>query len=150
MSTQLSEKKVKRHVIIIAIFYIISGFWEGSLASVQGQYATGFNPLLYIYKEYLWWLGCISILVGFSLLFKINLGRLIAIALAWWNLFTAPLLDVWFSIYSISIKKFTTVTSWFSLWGDLLILFVIMTLIRIYIIRTLSIKRAGYIFLKKK
>ena len=81
---------------------------------------------------------------------QLNIFRLTVIILAWWNLFTAPITHLWFEIYTMLVveKGVIKILLWSILYDTLLIL--VYTLIRIYIIRILSIKRAGYLFLKKK
>jgi len=150
MTKQLSRNWANFHVVIIGIFYLVSGVWEICLVATQGQYFSGSHLLLNIFRQYLGILAGITIILGIFLLCKLNFARVLVIGLAWWNLFTAPLFDIWWSIYSISIKKFLITDSWSGLWMDTAIVVMIMTLIRIYIIRMLNISRAGYVFLKER
>ena len=149
MTKQLTKNRAIFHIAVIGIFHLISGYWEGCLAATEGQYFSGFHLLLNIYRQYLGILAGITLIIGIFLLCKFNFGRVLAIILAWWNLFTAPLFDIWWAIYTISIKKFLITDSWSGLWMDTAIVVIIMTLIRIYIIRMLNISRAGYVFLNK-
>ena len=65
MSTQLSEKKAKLHIVIIGIFYIISGILEYLLGLTQLEsIPSGTHFFLDIYRNYLCMLGLITILVG--------------------------------------------------------------------------------------
>jgi len=135
---------------MIGIFYLISGVWEVCLGAVQGQYFSGYNPLLNFYRGYLNILGLITLIVGILLFCRINFVRIIAIILAWLNLFTVPIIYVWWYLYVIIIKKFLVAnTSFLSYFSDFSLM-LILSLIRIYIIRILSISRAGYIFIKRK
>ena len=155
MNRKLTENWAKLHVAIIGIFYIISGLWELFMAATKGK-ITG-SPDLYfllsVYCTYLEKLGQTTILVGIGiligLLFRINFVRLLAIVLAWWNLFTAPLLDIWWCIYVIMIKKFLLPHSWIEL-GIKAAILILITFIRLYIINMLKISKAGYVFLRKK
>jgi len=136
------------HVVMIGIFYLISGVWEVCLGAVQGQYFSGYNPLLNFYRGYLGMLGMITIIIGILLFFRVNFARIIAIILAWSNLFIAP--AFWF-IWHICIEKMPSDSVSFPQWLIYsIVLISILSLIRIYIIRILSISRAGYIFIKKK
>lgn len=151
MYTQLSEKKAKLHIILIGIFYVISGIFELGVGVTQAEgVSSGVFFLLDMYCNYLAILGGGTFLVGILILFRINFVRLIVIALAWWNLFTAPIIYIWWNIYSILIKKFSVVNPTLPVFIYTITIILIYTLIRIYIIRTLSIKKAGYLFLKKK
>jgi len=137
------------HVVMIGIFHLISGFFEIGLAATQGQYFSGFHLLLNIYRQYLEILGWVTIIIGILLFCRINLARVVAIVLAWWNLFTAPIIDIWWYMYVVIIKKFLVGSSSFPIHLSDFTSILIMTLIRIYIIRILSISRAGYIFIKR-
>jgi len=58
MNTQLSEKKAKLHIVIIGIFYIISGIFELGVGATQAEgisYRVYF--LLDTYRSYLAMLG---------------------------------------------------------------------------------------------
>jgi hypothetical protein len=151
MNEQLSKRWAKINVAIIAVFYLISGVWEILVGETQG---TGFSGgpyyLVEVHKDYLIILGRITFFVGIGLLFRINLIRLAALILAWWNLFTAPLVDIWWDIYAGHIKKFLTLDSSFTSIIYVLELILVMTAIRLYIIYMLRIPKAGYIFLRKK
>jgi len=113
----------------------------------------GIYFLLDVYRNYAINLGRITILVGMSIcisiLFRLKFIRLLTLILAWWNLFTAPLIQIWWNIYAISVKEFLVTDSWINLWIYSTILILIMTVIRIYIIYILRISKAGYIFFKK-
>ena len=103
MSTQLSEKKAKLHIILIGIFYVISGIFELGVGATQAEgisYRVYF--LLDIYRSYLAILGGGTFLIGILILFRINFVRLITIALAWWNLFTAPAIYMVEYIFNIN------------------------------------------------
>ncbi len=150
MDKRLSDKWAKINVIAIGIFYIVSGIWEYLVGLTQEEsISSGVYFLLDIYRNYAINLGLITILIGICLLFRAKLIRLAAIILAWWNLFTVPIIGIWWPIYAISIKKFSITNSWFALWIYSIILIFIMTAVRLYIIYVLSMPRAGSIFLKK-
>ncbi len=151
MQSQLSEKKAKLYVIIIAVFHLVSGVWEFLMGLTQGEsisLETYF--FLDIYRSYLGIIGLITILLGILLFFRLNMIRLIVIALAWWNLFMSPLLMIWWDIYAILIKGFLVTDSWFGLWIETLVITVVLTIVRLYIINMLKLSKAGYIFLRKK
>ncbi|MBL7084961.1 MAG: hypothetical protein ISS43_02495 [Candidatus Omnitrophica bacterium] len=150
MNAQLSEQKAKFHAVIIGIFYLISGIWEFMMGITELESTpSGVYFLLDIYRDYLITLGVITILVGAVLLFRINIGRLAALVLAWWNLFTGILIGIWFEIYTLLVIKTGTVPSLlgYILYEVLLIFACIM--IRLYIINMLKISKAGYVFLRK-
>lgn len=155
----LSVKWARINIIIIAVFYLISGIWEYSLCLTQmGWMPRGFYFLLDVYRSYAVTLGCLTILAGMLLyigvLFRFNFVRLLALILAWWNLLTVPLIHIWWNVYAISIKKFFITDSWLKLplYSPFhsAILIVILTFMRIYVISMLEISKAGYIFLKEK
>ena len=151
MTDLLSEKKVKFHLTIIGSFYTASAVWEFLLGiTMYESKSPGSYFLLDIYRNYMIVLSIITFLIGRGLLYKINLARIVAVIIAWWNLFTSPLIGIWWSIYSIETQKFFITDLKISFWITYLIIFSLSTFFRIYIIRTLNIKRAGYLFLKKK
>ena len=110
---------------------------------------TGTYFLLDVYRSYVTIIGWITISVGLGLLSKINLARLLAIILSWWNLLASPLIEIWWNLYSISIKKFLVTDSWSALWSHSFILILIYTFVRLYVIYMLRISKAGHIFLKE-
>ena len=151
MNAKLSEKRARLHIIIIGMFYLISGVWEYLVGLTQAEsIGSGKYFLLDVYRNYAIILGLGTIIVGIVFLFKVKIARLLALTLAWWNLFTAPLLDIWWNIYAISIKKFLITDSWRDLWIASAVLITIMTLIRFYIIYMLRVSKAGYVFFKKR
>jgi len=150
MTKQLSKNRAIFHITVIGIFHLISGLWEGILAVTQGQYFPGSHSLLNIYRQYLGMLALLTIILGILLLFKVNFARVLAISLAWWNLFTAPVFLIWWNIYAIVIKKFLVANLSVSTYLFGFVVMVMIALTRIYIIRMLNVSRAGYIFLNKK
>jgi hypothetical protein len=150
MSAQLSEKWAKVNVVIIAAFYLISGAWEYLVGLTQAEGLDRADYfLLGTYRDYLMILGRITIIIGIVLLFRINFARIAAIILAWWNLFTGPLLYIWWLIYAVYIKKFLAITPSFFAYTFEITVLLAMTVIRIYIIYMLRISKSGYIFLGK-
>lgn len=154
MSGRLTEKWAKVNVKAIGIFCILSGIWEYLLGLAQLEsISSGVYFLLDIYRSYLSILGIITILVGSIFLFRINFARLLVLLLAWWNLFTAPLIGIWFEIYTSSVIKREAIESSGEFWqfiiSEILIILSIV-LIRIYIIYILRVSKAGYIFLREK
>lgn len=151
MGTQLSKRWAKINIVIIAAFYLVSGIWEILLSQTQG---TGFGGgpyyLMEMHKDYLSFLGKITFFVGIGLLFRINFFRLAALILAWLNLFTAPLVDIWWDIYVGHIKKVLSVDWSFESIIYMFVVMLVMVAIRLYIIYMLRIPKAGYIFLRKK
>lgn len=151
MRTQLSRKWAIINVIIIAFFYLISGVWEILVGETQG---TGFGGgpyyLMEVHKNYLIILGRITFFVGIGLLLRINLFRIAALILAWLNLFTAPIVDIWWDIYIGHIKKALTVDWSFESIIYMFITILIMAVIRLYIIYMLNASTAGHVFLRKK
>lgn len=148
MHKQLSEKWARINVNMIAIFYLISGFFEYLLV-MRGESESYF--LLAIYHNYVAWLGFFTFIVGISLFFKTDISRRLALILAWWNLFTAPLLEIWWILYKVYIKKWSALPdSLLFMCGGVVIIIAIITIIRLYIIYMLRIDKAGYIFFKKK
>jgi len=147
MTKQLSKNWANFHVVIIGIFHLISGLWQFLLG------ATGEEGVIVkasiaseIYASYLIFFGPITIVVGILLFFRLNFARLSAIFLAWWNLFSGPLLWISWHIYTNNLSAGSLLK-----WAAYIIgLFLILTSIRIYIIRMLNISRAGYVFLKEK
>lgn len=151
MDTRLSEKWAKINVVVIGIFYLISGIWEYFVGVTQAEgLSADVYFLLGAYRDYLMMFGRITILIGILLLFRINFARLSAIILAWWNLFTAPLFDIWWVVYAVFIKKFLAYTPSFSANAFDIMVILGMTGMRIYIIYMLRISKSGYIFLRKK
>lgn len=151
MSTQLSEKWAKVNIVLIGVFYLISGIWEYLVGLTQEEsIPPGIYFLLDVYRNYAEHLGIITILVGIGFLIMPKFIRWLVLILAWWNLFTAPIIQIWWYIYAILIKKISVTDSWLDLWLYTIVLILILTFIRLYIIYTLRISRAGYIFLKKK
>jgi len=151
MDTQLSERWAKFNIVIVAIFYLISGAWEFFMGITQGEgLDKGIYFLLGVYRDYLIFLGWITMLTGILLLFRINLARLAAIILSRWNLFTAPLFYIWWVIYTVYIKKFLTIDLSFFSNSYTIIVMLAMTAMRLYIIYMLKIPKAGYICLRKK
>jgi len=151
----IPEKWAKINIIAIGIFYVISGSWEYLVGLTQEEsIPLGAYFLLDVYRKYLEGIGVITILIGIGILcgvfFRLKFIRFLALILAWWNLFTAPIIEIWWSVYSITVKKFSTTDSWLGLWLHSLILIAIMTVLRLYIIDMLKISKAGFIFLKKR
>ena len=150
MTKQLSKNWANFHVVVIGIFHLISGLWElGAGVTTMESTPSGIHFLLDAYRNYLVILGGITFLIGIFLLLRFNFARVLAIVLAWWNLFTAPLSDIWWFVYSTSIKKFLVANPSISVYLYTIILILILTFIRIYIIRMLNISRAGRVFLKE-
>lgn len=151
----LSVKWARINVILIGMFYLISGIWEYFLGLTQMKWMPpGIYFLLDVYRSYTVNLGRVTILVGILLgigiLYRIKFIRLLALSLAWWNLFTAPLIHIGWNIYAIFIKGFLVTDFWFNLSSFYLaVLILLLTFIRIYIISMLRISKAGYIFLKE-
>ncbi|MDP3731728.1 MAG: hypothetical protein Q8R31_01680 [Candidatus Omnitrophota bacterium] len=153
---RLSVKWARINVVVIGIFYIISGFWEYFLGLNQMKWMPpGIYFLLDVYRGYAVNLGRVTILVGILLcagiLFRLKFIRLLTLILAWWNLFTAPLIHIGWYIYAILIKGFLVADFWFNrseFYSAILIL--VLTFSRTYIISMLKISKAGYIFLREK
>lgn len=151
MAIRLSEKWSEINVDIIGGLYIIFGIWEFLLGLGQLENIThGTYFLLDVYRNYLLLLGLTTFLVGITLLFKLNIARLFAIVLAWWNLFTSPLIHIWFEIYTTTYIRKSIIESLPKyIIGEIFVITFAM-IIRLYIIYILRISKAGYIFLKKK
>lgn len=149
MTKQIPETWAEMHIAAIGIFCLVSGIWEFLVGIGPVDIRMMDDFLLSLHWRYLCILGIITFFSAIFLFFRINFFRLVVIAIAWWNLFTAPLIAIWYYIYVGIIKKFLSINFSISSCTSLFILFSIMTLIRIYIIRTLSISRAGSIFIKK-
>lgn len=147
MNRALTKKSAQKHIITIGVFYLISGIWEIILGM---EYASLDLFLLNLRREYVMLIGLLSIVVGFGLLNKNNICRILALILAWWNLFTVPFIDIWLSIYTIQIKKISTVYSWLNFWLWTIGILAAVTAVRIYIIYMLKVSKAGYIFLKRE
>ena len=152
MTKQLSRSWAVFYIIMIGVFHLVSGFWELLIGvATMESTSSGIYFLLDVYRDYSIMLSGVTFLIGIGLLLRLNFARILAIVLAWWNLFTAPIIDIWWSIYSISIKKFLVVTSsWSNLWLGTVAVILVISLVRIYIIRMLNISRAGYVFLKER
>ena len=150
MTKQLSKNRATFRVVIIGIFHLISGVWALLVgATALESMPSGIHFLLDAYRDYMFKLSMATFIIGILLLLLFNFARVLAIILAWWNLFAAPAFLIWWNIYVIVIKKFLITDSWFNLWQSVIIVTIIMTLIRIYIIRMLNVSKAGYVFLKK-
>src|SRR3989338_7146384 len=155
MDTRLSEKQARIRILMVAIFYLISGFWEYLVGLAQEEsISTGIYFLLDTYRSYAVNLGLITMWVGIliiiGMLFKIKIIRALALILAWWNLFTAPIIAIWWNIYAVLVKRFETTDSWLGLWVYTILLLSIITAIRLYIISMLRVSKAGYVFSKKE
>ena len=147
MKNVLLERSTKIRIRVIGVFYVITGIWE-YFHFLQGDSINYY--LLDLYRNYVVLLGCFTVITGFGLLFNNNFFRLCAILLAWWNIFTVPILDVWWPVYSILIKKFLVINSWLMLWFWTGVIILATVLIRIYIIYMLRINKAGYILLSHR
>lgn len=145
MNKQLSEKLANIHVRIIGIFYLISGVWE-YLHIMEAESLV--SHLINIYHVYVAWLGFATVLIGIGILYKINLARRLALILAWWNLFTSPILDIWLYIYTVVIKKIFVSRSICFVIIYTIILITLLSSVRVYIIYMLRIPKAGYLFSK--
>lgn len=144
------KKEIKINVAI-GIFYLISGIWEYLVGLTQEEsISSGVYYLLDVYRNYAEHLGIITILVGIAFLIMPKFTRWLVLILAWWNLFTAPIIDVWWSIYSISIKKISVTNSWLGLWLYTFALISLLSLIRIYIIYKLRVPKKGQSLLRKR
>lgn len=155
MNTQLSKKQAKIRIGVIALFYLMSGIFEYFGGLTAGDMILPKNCfLLDAYFNYSVKLGLITIFVGIglllSLLFRIRIIRWLALILAWWNLFTGPAIYIWWDIYSIWIKGFLSLTPSIWAWIFSIAQLCVIAVIRIYIIRTLSVDRAGHIFIRNK
>jgi len=153
MTTQLSEKWAKINVVVIGMFYLISGMGEYLMSEILGEGLGGRAKGLFFlgpYQNYLTILGVVTFFLGVGLLFRINLARILALILAWWNLFTSPLFHIWWSIYTGFIKKVSNVDLSISGVVFTLILLSVMTIIRFYIIYVLKTSKAGYVFFRDK
>lgn len=150
MTKQLTRKWAIFHVVVIGIFHLISGVWELLIGATTMEYIpSGIHFLLDTYRSYLAMLSIVTFLIGILLLLRFNFARVLAIILAWWNLFTIPIINIWWQVYSTSVKKLLVTDSWFNLWAYTGIIMLIILSIRVYIIRMLNISRAGYVFLDK-
>ena len=143
MTKQLTRNWANFHVVVIGIFYLISGTWQ-FLLGVSGEEGVSFKASVFseIYATHVIIFAPVTIVVGILLLFKLNVARLSAIALAWWNLFFGPFVLIY---WNISTNNLFINSAY--LFEFVLLLTIIV--IRIYIISMLNISRAGYIFLKK-
>jgi len=129
---------------------LVSGLWEGILGSAQYEFIpSGTYFLLDIYRGYLYYLGLITILIGFLLLFRLNIAKFAALVLAWLNLFTAPLLETWSRIYSTEIKGFLLPDPGF-MPVYIVIVLIVVTIIRLQIIHVLKTSLIGTVFFKKE
>lgn len=158
-SAELSVKWARINVVVIAMFYVVSGIWEYFLGLTQIEWMPrGIYFLLDVYRSYVVNLGRVTILIGILLcigiLFRFKFIRLLALILAWWNLFTVPLIAIWWPIYAVLIKKFFITDSGINpaLYSPFYsaILILILTFVRIYIISMLKISKAGHIFYKER
>jgi len=154
MDMRLPEKIAKIHVIAVCIFYLVSGIWEYLVGLTQAEdISSGSYFLLDAYRNYATCLGKITILFGIfmflGMLFKLNIFRWLALSLAWWNLFTSPLIGLWWNVYSILVKKIEIVTLSFGSIFYSIVLIIVLVSVRLYIIYILRVSKAGYIFLKK-
>ena len=155
MPNQISGKSANLQVNIIGVFYLLSALHEiffGLFAfeSVTPLYVSGRDPLNN-YNRYMLILGIISFAVSIGIFCRANFARKGAIALTWWDLFTAPALYLYMDYYARVVRKLEVLyvsTGMYYLYTALL--FLIMSAIRIYIINTLNTSRAGYVFLEKK
>lgn len=155
MSGKLTVEKARGKIIAVGIFYIISGVWEYLLGLTQAEAVpSGKYFLLDAYRNYAIYLGLVTILAGISIfigvLFKLRTIRFLVLILAWWNLFTAPIIETWWCIYAVSIKKFLITTSWLDLWVESFVVILMSAGIHLYIINILKVYRAGYLFLRGK
>jgi len=139
----MSIKKQVKINVAIGIFYLISGVWEYLVGLFHGESVLKSCFLLDVYRSYAEHLGIITIFVGIAFLILPRFTRWLVLILAWWNLFTAPIIDVWWSIYSISIKKISVTNSWLGLWLYTFVLISLLSLIRIYIIYKLRVPKKG-------
>ena len=150
ITKQLSKKLAIFHVAVIAIFHLISGVWELLVgATAMESTPSGIHFLLDIYRSYLGTLSIVTFFIGILFLLRFNFARILAIILAWWNLFTAPFFAIWWYIYSESIRNITVENLSISEYLYAIFLISIISATRIYIIRMLNISRAGYVFLGK-
>jgi len=154
MSNQISGKSADLQVNIIGIFYLFSALHEifFGLFAYESVTSPGFSmDPIRNYNHYLLILGIISFAVSIGIFCRSNFARKGAIALTWWDLFTAPAIDIYMDYYTRVVRKLEVLyvsTGMYYLYTALL--FLIMSAIRIYIINTLNTSRAGYVFLEKK
>ena len=150
MTKQLSRNWAILHVVIIGIFHLVSGLWELLVgATAMESTPSGVHFLLDIYRSYLGTLSIVTFFIGIFFLLRFNFARILAIILAWWNLFTAPFFAIWWYIYSESIRNITVENLSISEYLYAIVLVSVISATRIYIIRMLNISRAGYVFLDK-
>ena len=147
MENKLSIRSARIHIITIGIIYLISGLWECLL--IMEHESNTFSALI-VRRQYLTLLGLVTIVIGVGLITKKNVFRIFAIILAWWNLFTMPIIDFLWSIYTILVIKISNVNSWLSFWVWTAAIWIIIIGVHIYIIYMLRISKAGFIFLKDK
>lgn len=150
MAQQLSRNQANFHVVAIAIFYLISGVWELLIgATAMESTPSGIYFLLDAYRSYLAMLSAVTFFIGLLLLLRFNFARVLAIVLAWWNLFTIPIINIWWHVYSESIRNIIVKNLSMPEYFYIIILTLLILSLRIYIIHMLNISRAGYVFLKK-
>jgi len=145
MENRLSIRSAQIHIITIGIIYLISGLWECLLIM---EYESSTFPALAVRRQYLTLLGLTTIAIGIGLIAKKNVFRIFAIILAWWNLFSIPIIDFLWSMYTIRVIKISNLSSWLNFWVWTVAIWVIITGIRIYVIYMLRVSKAGYVFLK--
>jgi len=139
MTEKMSFKKATVYVGLIGAFYIISGVWEILVGLTQAESIFyGRYYLLDVYRAFAMSLGLITICVGIGFLFKKSLFRLPVLILAWANLFIAPIVEIWWPVYAILLKKFSSTSSWLGLCLQSITIIGILTIIRLYIIKKLN------------
>jgi len=146
MVNKLSEKWARININSIGVFYIVSGIWE-ILLIMEGDRLAKYY-LVGIRSGYLSLLGLLTIIIGIGLLFRGNTFRLLALVLAYWNLFTVPIIDIWWLVYRVYVKKTSVIYSSYNLWFWSIGILAVVTLVRLYVIYMISVSKAGYIFLK--
>lgn len=151
MEERLSRKWAVINVVMIGLFHIISGIWEYLVGLTRAEnIGSGKYFLLDVSRSYGMNLGRITIFLGIAiLLFRFRFIRWLTLILAWWNLFAAPLIDIWWLVYDMEIEKISASTSLLMLFIGTTIIILIMTVSRLYIISMLKISKAGYLFLKR-
>ncbi|MCX5701162.1 MAG: hypothetical protein NTZ63_06455 [Candidatus Omnitrophica bacterium] len=147
MINKLSEKCARINSIIIGSFYIISGIWE-ILLIMEGDRLAEYY-LAGIRSGYLSLLGPLTIIIGTGLLFRSNTFRRLALVLAYWNLFTVPIIDIWWLIYRVYIKKTSAIYSLSNLCLWSVGILAVITLIRLYVIYMLGASKTGHIYLER-
>lgn len=145
---KLFSSKARRIANIIGGFYLLSGFWEILLAETEHLYTKGFY-FLDLYRNYAYYLGWSTFFTGILILCKFNIGRLLALGLAFWNIGLTLIIQLAFNIYAASVIKSNPVESYIYTSVANIIIWTITSYIRLYIISMLRVSKAGYIFLKK-